>query len=648
MLAGFMRSPRIMLGLLIGITFWLYWPAGGFDAVYFDDTFFTEAPAVRSGLNLASVAWCFTDTVCANWHPVTCLSFVVMHQLFGSDAGAEHLLNALLHALAAGGLFLALRRLVRAGAPAEPDPVWRCALVAALFAWHPLRVESVAWIAERKDVLCGLFFTLTLWAYAGHVETLPDKSQTGWTRSYGLALVWFALGLMSKAMLVTVPCLLLLLDVWPLRRVSAGNGQWPILKRLVMEKLPFFGLTLLFCVVTFLVQQAGNATPTLQELPPGLRLENVIVSYWRYLEWTLWPAKLAAYYSFPYDQHFYLALWPAWQIGAGLLALVLVSLLCLSQVGRRPYLAVGWFWYVGTLVPVIGLVQVGGQGMADRYTYIPLIGPVLAGVWWLGDWWGQKKHGRMALMALTGLILAGCLWRTRDQLQFWKNTDALFEHAIAVTGENPRAEFELGLGLEHEGRLAEAMTHYRNAISSQPRVKEAYTAMARLLEQQGNWAEAEQVYQTMLTDDPADFAGHLGLANLLPRLGRTNEAATQLKLAFQYLPDTADALNNLAWTLATSPLPELRNGPKAVELAERACRLTHYSETIMVGTLGAAYAEAGRFDEAVAAAQKACALAAATGQTDLQKTNEGLLALYRQQQAYHESLPTTAPVKTSP
>lgn len=644
----------ILAGLLAGITLALYWPAIGYETVAFDDGFFTEHPEVQSGLNGHSLLWAITNTEMANWHPVTSLSFVLMHQFFGNNPGAEHLLNAAIHAVNAGLLFFVLWQLTGAR--------WRSALVAALFAWHPLRVESVAWIAERKDVLCASFMLLTLWAYGRHVQKAEQqstftgrydaprsekpkagKSQTiaptnvPASRFYWLALGCFALGLMSKAMVVTLPCLLLLLDIWPFRRFPISDFRFPNWKRLLLEKIPFLVLTLAFCVITYVTQQVSGATPTLQELGLGLRLENIVVSYLRYLFWTIWPAKLAVFYSFPYDSHFYLALWPGWLIGLGLAGLIAVSALCVQQIRRRPYLAVGWFWYLGTLVPVIGLVQIGGQGMADRYTYIPLIGPAISLVWLATEMAGSKKILKALFGGVTAVMLAACLIQTRHQLQFWKNTDVLFTHAIEVTGENPRAEYLLGLGLEQQGRLDEAMLHYRNAVSSQPRVRDAFMAMGRLLGQQGRWAEAEQVYATMLVENPKDFYGHLGLVATLPHLGRTTEAEPHLKIALQTCPNTADALNNLAWTLATSSEASLRDGPHAVELAKRACELTGYRETIMVGTLGAAYAETGQFEQAIATAQHACALASDAGKTVLLNINQKLLEIYQRHQAYHET-----------
>ncbi|HEY5041456.1 MAG TPA: tetratricopeptide repeat protein, partial [Verrucomicrobiae bacterium] len=498
-----------------------------------------------------------------------------------------------------------------------------------------------------KDVLCGFFVLLTFWFYARFANESKVQSPKSKVH-YWLALVSFALALMSKAMAVTLPFLLLLLDVWPLNRVEScrlkdAGCSIPKLQlstfnlQLLTEKLPFFALTAVFCVVTFLVQQHSEATPSLSELGLGIRLENIIVSYLRYLGWSLWPANLAMFYAFPYDNHFYLALWPGWEIAAGTLALAGISVLCVKHLFRRPYLAVGWFWYLGTMVPVIGFVQVGSQGMADRYTYIPLIGPVISLVWLVWEQCGSRAYAKTLLALLTTAILAASLAQTRHQLQFWKNTDALTKHTIEVTGENPRAEYIAGLGLEHEGRIAEAMVHYRNAMTSQPMVKEAYYAMGRLLGQQGKWTMAEQAYALMLENNPNDFNAHLGLVNILPHLGRMAEAETHLKATVQNCPDEPEALNNLAWTLATSEHPELRDGAQAVKCAERACQLTDYRETIVVGTLGAAYAEAGRFDDAIATAQKACDLAEKSGEKDLLQKNQELLELYRQHQPCREA-----------
>jgi cytochrome c-type biogenesis protein CcmH/NrfG len=513
-------------------------------------------------------------------------------------------------------------------------------------------VESVAWIAERKDVLNGFFTMLTLLAYVRYVE----KSKVQGPRSkvfYGLTLLFLTLGLMAKAMLVTIPFLLLLLDIWPLGRVASAKWRMtalgipaPKLSALnpfLIEKWPFFALSALFCAITFLVQQHSPAMASLAQLGPEVRLENVTLSYLRYLGKTVWPVGLAAHYPLPFNDRAYLAFWPDWQIVAGALLLACVSALCLCQLTRRPWLAVGWFWYLVTMLPVIGLVQVGGQGMADHYTYIPLIGPVISLVWlipekWFGAGFARGLLATGAIMALTTSVLL-----TRHQIQYWKNTVSLFQHTVEVTGENAMAEYILGLGLEHEGRISQAMIHYRIATSSSPTVKDAYYCLGRLLRQQEQWTEAEHTYSALLTMLPDDLTGHLGLADTLLHLGRKTEAIEHLDKALQQDPQDPEALNNLAWLLAANQEAPLRDGMHAVALAERACELTHYQVTVMVGTLAAAYAEAGRYDDAVATAQKACALATTSGNQELLQRNQELLALYRNHRPSHSIDEQTVP-----
>ena len=678
-----MRRNIIICLLLAGITLAIYWPVRNFDLICFDDPYFlTDSPEVRSGLNWHSFRWAMTSVVATNWHPVTSLSFVATHQLFGSNPGVEHLVNGVFHMANAVLLFLLLKRLT--------GGTWRSAMVAALFAWHPLRVESVAWISERKDMLNGFFFLLTLLFYTRFAQATSlrtgtlnaksgDKGSGVWrpgSGDYCLALVFFALGLMSKAMLVTVPFLLLLLDIWPLgrlrivdcglrsqknsvpqlsgattgrvetdrRREQSEGGSTPWrdeakrrrLNHLLFEKWPFFALSVLFCVITFMVQQRSPAMPSLDRLGLGIRLDNVIVSYLRYLGKTVWPVDLAAHYPLPLNDRSYLALWPDWQILAAALLLVGVSFLCVCQLARRPWLAVGWFWYLGTMLPVIGLVQVGGQGMADHYTYIPMIGPAISLVWLAAEKWNSGRFARVLLTTAAVVVLAANILVTRHQLQHWKNTVSLFRHTVAVTGENTMAEYILGLGLEQEGHISEAMVHYRIAMTLSPTIKEAFYRMGVRLVQMGKWAEAKQVYSALLTYLPDDMTGHLGLAVTLSHLGRKTEAIGHLRAVLQQDSDNPDVLNNLAWMLATDSNAGVRDGREAVRLAERACELTHYDVTILVGTLAAAYAETGRFDEAIATAEKACALASAAGDQGLLKKNQELLALYQKHQSYHE------------
>jgi tetratricopeptide (TPR) repeat protein len=647
-----MRRNVIIALLLAGITLVLYWPANHFDLVDFDDPLFiTETPEINSGFTWHSLAWAFTGIVAANWHPVTNLTFLLTHQFWGANPGVEHCVNSLLHAANAVLLFLLLFRMTGA--------TWRSALAAALFAWHPLRVESVAWIAERKDVLSGFFFLLTLLAYARYAK-LSGAREPGGKASYLWSLLFFSLGLMSKAMLVTLPFVLLLLDVWPLKRVAnldvffaktaalrlaAVKTALPIFKGLLLEKAPYFVLTILFCALTYWVQQTHAAVSALQNTGWDTRLGNVILSYVRYLGKTVWPADLAILYPFPTTEHSYLALWPGWEIALVAGAMVLFSGWCVWQLPRRPYLAVGWFWYVGTMLPVIGLVQVGGQGMADRYSYIPLIGPVITLAWLTAEFFGSEKH-RIIVVPTAIVILGACAWATQNQLNYWRDTVTLFTHAVNVTGDNFLAQEIIGNGYENEGKMAEAAEHYRAAIDLCPTSKQAYQALGHLQEKNGDWAAAATTYDSALGIDPGDSVSHLGLASVLPHLGRSREAVGHLESALKDTPDAPEILNNLAWTLATNPEADLRNGTRAVQLAERACALTHFQNTVMIGTLAAAYAETGRFDDAIATAQKACANASAKGETDLLATNRALLALYQQHKPYHET--TEKPAATAP
>jgi tetratricopeptide (TPR) repeat protein len=650
---------QLFIGLLLaGITLAIYWPARNYGIVYYDDPLFvTENAEINSGLNWHSLWWAFSGILIANWHPVTSLSFVLGHQSWGTNPGAEHLVNVAFHMANAVLLFLVLQRIT--GCP------WRSAMVAAVFAWHPLRVESVAWISERKDVLSTFFFLLTLGAYVRYVQkrSRVESRESGaessglaldsrrWTLDYFLVLVFFALGLMSKPMLVTVPFVLLLLDFWPLRRISefgfrsselknashpsatlssltlARRRINPQLSTLLLEKWPFFLLSAVFSGLTYALQKTHAAVVQLSRLSLEERLGNAVTSYLQYLAKLFWPTKLAVIYPYPKSQD-------DAEIWLTALLLLAISAFCVCQFFRRPYLAVGWFWFLGTAVPIIGLVQVGEQAMADRYTYIPLIGPVISLVWLGAEFFQSRKF---FLAAVSTVILAACIGLTTRQLQFWRDTVVLAGHNVAVTPQNASAYFLLGLGLEHAGETNRAIPCYRVATAIFPGNIEAHRNLAYLLRRQDHLAAAEEEYYTLLAMNPDDLAAQLGLADIFNHLGRPDKAAAHFNEALRIKPDSTEAMNNLAWTLATSPDTNVRDGKRAVELAERACELTHYQKTIYLGTLAAAYAEAGRFDDAIAMAQKACAMASESGEQDLLKRNQELLALYRAHKPYRET-----------
>jgi protein O-mannosyl-transferase len=407
-------TVSLLLVLLTVAAFAGVWQ-NGFVEVDDDEYVYTNAE-VLSGLSLHGVCWAFTTFHAGNWHPLTWLSLQLDAELFGLNPAGYHITNLLLHCGSAVLLFLALWRLTGA--------LGRAAVVAAFFAVHPLRVESVAWVAERKDILSGLFWMLTLLAYAWYAER-PDRTR------YLLTLLAFAVGLLAKPMLVTLPCVLVLLDFWPLRR-ARGLGADGVDQR---EKLPFFALAAVTCVLTLLAQE--EAQPSLEALPLWTRVLNALVAYVTYLGKMLWPRDLA----FPYP-HLGTDL-PLWKAGAAGLLLALISWAVLRAGRRCPYLAVGWLWYLGTLVPVIGLVQVGGQALADRYTYVPLVGLFLAIAWGLAHWAAGRPARRVLLGGATVALLAACVVATQAQVRHWQDTLTLWERAFSVHAEDPRMVREL-------------------------------------------------------------------------------------------------------------------------------------------------------------------------------------------------------------
>ncbi len=803
---------------------------------YDDNDYVYGNPVVQKGLTWEGFRWALTYGKIGHWHPLTWISHMLDCQFYGLSSGGHHLTNILLHTATAILLFLVLRRMT--------GFLWRSAFVAAVFAIHPLRVESVAWVAERKDVLSGLFFMLTLWAYTryaqGRSRVESRESRAGTSRlaldlrlltfDYYLTLVFFALGLLSKNMLVTMPFVLLLLDYWPLNRLSSFTPQ--VMLRLVAEKIPLFILTVGSCMATALVpEKLADA----DKLPFGLRMENAVVSYVIYLWQMIHPSGLACVYPNPTN---YLSFW---QVAGSLVLLLAISGAVWAFRQTHPCLVAGWLWYVGMTIPVIGMVQISYYAHADRYTYLPQIGLYLLLAWAAADLCAGWRHRRVVLGGLATVILAALIFCARAQTSYWRNDELLWTHTLACTSGNYVAHHNLGIVLLRKGRVDEAITQYQTALQIKPdyakahnnlgnallqkgKVDEAITHCQRALEinpdyaeahnnlgtalcQKGRVDEAITHYQTALQINPdyADAHNNLGTAlcqkgsadeaithyqtalqikpdyadahinlgnallqkgsadeaiahfqtalqikpdyadahinlgnallqkgsvdeaithyqtalqikpdcadahinlgialcqkgrvdeaiahfqtalqinpgyaeahinlgtillqkgkvddaivhfqkalqitpdnvvarnnlrNALLQKGRVDEAITHYKKALQITPDSPDVLNNLAWLLAASPDARIRDGVQAVKYAERACELTHYGATLLVGTLAAAYAEAGRFDDAIAAAQKACALASAAGEQELLETNRKLLALYRAHQPYHEA-----------
>jgi tetratricopeptide (TPR) repeat protein len=510
----------------------------GNDFVNYDDTdYVTDNRQVQAGLTAPSIAWAFTTTHAANWHPLTWLSLQLDHQLYGLAPWGYHLTNLLLHLANTLLLFVALRRMTGA--------VWRSAMVAALFAVHPLHVESVAWVAERKDVLSTLFWMLTLLAYVRYCE------RPGLGRYLPVPL-FLALGLMAKPMLVTLPCVLMLLDYWPLRRLRLARplstnpeppteeiaapyppASW---RFLLLEKLPLFALVAASCAVTVYAQQAAMAA--LVHVPIPSRVANALTAYAGYLGKMIWPVHLAALYPIP--RH-----WYYWKVFVAVGLLLSITGLVLRRAGRQPYLLVGWLWYVGTLVPVIGLVQVGKQQMADRYSYIPLIGLFLALVWGAADALASRSAGRRWLLVLAALVLLPCVLFTWAQAGYWHDADALWEHAYLVTEENPDAAANAGAALENRGQVGQAIALYREALRVDPDHELAHTGLGRALEKQGKWEEAADHFAALVRLNPGQAKGYLLLGSCLEKQGRLEEARANYEAALLRDPGNAVIHNNL-------------------------------------------------------------------------------------------------------
>jgi tetratricopeptide (TPR) repeat protein len=524
---NWLRHPAVLSILLAVITFIVYLPVGRYGFVDYDDSDYVKAnDHVLGGLNWVTVKWAFTTAHASNWHPLTWLSHALDCQLFGQYIGGHHLVSVGFHIANSILLLFLLRSMTGA--------VWRSALVAALFALHPLRVESVAWISERKDVLSGFFFLLAVWAYVRYARERGRETGQRVAFYYVLALGLFALGLMSKPMLVTLPMVLLLLDYWPLNRFQSG----PLV--LLVEKLPFFALCLASSIITFFAQKKGGAVST--SITMQARWANAVVSYIRYLAKTFWPENLSVLYPHPGS-------WPAWKVmgAVALLLAIFAGVVLLAR--KRPYLAVGWLWFFGTLVPVIGLVQVGVQSMADRYTYLPTIGLFVALVWGLYDlsrrpWWPR------AMAAGAVFSVAVCTLLTSLQVRYWRDSEALFRHAVEVTERNYLAYNNLGYYLSNHDRPLEGMTNYLRSIEINPNYEDALNNLGYALAGQKRHAEAIGYYQAALRIRPEHPEVHNNLGNALSELGQIDEAMQHYGIVLRQQPDHASAHNNLGIALA--------------------------------------------------------------------------------------------------
>ena len=514
----------------------VFWPVHAFDFVNYDDADYVSANAhVQSGLTGQNLYWAFTTGHASNWHPLTWISHMLDWQLFSAHPSADHVVNMVIHALNTALLFAVLRRLTGAH--------WRSALVALLFGIHPLRAESVAWISERKDVLSTFFFLLTVGSYGIYAASLNAEAHSARIsrRWYCAALACFALGLLSKPMLVTVPFLLLVLDYWPLQRFAPDRDGLRRVPRLVREKIPFAVMASISSIITFAVQRKGGAVST--SLSLWERVANALVSYARYVGKTVYPVDLSVLY--PHPGH-----WPLWAVAGSATGLVVVCALAILNVRRVPYAAVGWFWFLGGLVPVIGFVQVGIQSMADRYTYIPGIGLLIAIVWGAAEL--MDLGPRFKPIAGGGAVLvSGFLaFLCAQQIQFWRNSEALFKHAIEVTSNNYLAYNNLGFYLSSKGELERAKENYKKSLEINPGYPDALNNLGYALAGEKKVMEAIPLYEAALRQSPNHPEIHNNLGNAFSELGRLDEAIAQYQITLRQEPDHADAHNNLGIALA--------------------------------------------------------------------------------------------------
>jgi tetratricopeptide (TPR) repeat protein len=626
----------LICAALVALAVAVFWPLTRFGYVGYDDPdYVSRNPHVLTGFTWANFKWAFMTGHASNWHPLTWLSHMLDARLYGNKPGLHHLTNVILHCSNVVLLFLVLRRLVSiertisATANTELSNDLMCAFVAALFAIHPMHVESVAWISERKDVLSGLFFMLTLLFYVDYVRysdaatgvaTRAQLRSGVWRKRclYCLTLATFACGLMSKPMLVTLPCVLLLLDYWPLKRLSSAS---------FIEKIPFGALSSASCVITFIAQQRGGAVETLDHVSFAGRLENAAMACFQYVEKFLWPSKLVILYLRPGQ-------WPIGSIICAALLLVVLTAAAVALRDRAPYAFVGWFWFIGMLLPVIGLVQVGNQYMADRYTYLPYIGLFIL-VAWAGNAAARRFQIASPLTVAAASLTIALAVAAHRETRYWKDTATLFGRCIALTQNNFVAENILGAGLNPKSDFLEAKRHFLNSIRMRPGFADAQLNLGVLLAEHGDYSEA-MTYLDQAIELRSGLAGTVAkLASALDDEGRAGGAIFFYREAVRINPNDVASCNNLAWLLATSADASLRNGADAVRFAQHACDLTGDTEPAIVGTLAAAYAESGRFDEAIATAEKAKSVALERNDSELAARNEKLAEVYRKHRPYH-------------
>ncbi len=556
---------------LILITFAVFYQVHSFEFINYDDPVYVyQNPNIQAGITLKAVKWAFLSISCTSiWHPLTWLSHTLDWQLFGTNAGGHHLINLVFHVANTLLLFLVLKQMTGA--------LWSSAFVAALFALHPLHIQSVAWVSERKDVLSTFFWILTMWAYVRFANR-PKIA------NYLLVIVFLALGLMAKAMLVTLPFVFLLLDYWPLERLGTKRS----LSRLLIEKIPLFAVVLTSCIVTFIAQKRGGAAHTLENCSFFVRMANASISYVQYIIKMIWPTHLAVFYPHPGQNVSIL------YAVVSAAVLLVITILILRSAGNHRYLLTGWFWYLGTLLPVIGLVQVGDQALADRYSYITLTGLFIIIAWGMPELLAKWRYKKVALAVpamLIVLVMAVC---TYFQLGYWRNSLTLFQHALDVTGDNYTMHLSISESLREQGRLDEAIYHCSEAVRIKPEGFMAHIRLGYILRDAGRLDEAVGEYRKCLQIKPDDPNTLRILGTIVGQLGRFDEAVKYFTQALRIDPNSAEAHTNMGFALscqgkldeAAAHLTEaLRLDPDSA--------LAHYH-------LGRILAQKGKIDQAIA------------------------------------------------
>ncbi|MFA5293261.1 MAG: tetratricopeptide repeat protein [Phycisphaerae bacterium] len=673
------RGILICLSLAI-VTFAVFYQMHRFKFITFDDPDYVfENRNIQAGITPETVKWAFTTSHAANWHPVTWLSHMLDWRLFGSNAGGHHLTSLIFHIANTLLLFIVLYQMTSA--------TWQSAFVAAMFALHPMHVESVAWVSERKDVLSTFFGMLTMLAYLRYAK------KPGIVR-YMLIVLTFALGLMSKPMLVTLPFVLLLLDYWPLSRLGSKRSLF----YLIVEKIPLFVMVFVSCTVTFIFQKQGGAMSG-KRYDFLVRFANAIISYIQYIIKMIWPVRLSYFYSHPGENISVL-----YAVTAAVILLT-VTILILRLAGKHKYLVTGWFWYIGTLAPVIGFVQVGAQAMADRYSYITLTGLFIMIAWGLPELLGKWKYKKNVLVSFAILIIFAMSICTWFQLGYWADSKTLYQHALDVTTDNytanihmsesmreqgnlddslyycsqairimpgaVRGHLRMGYLLRQAGRLDESAREYQKCLQARPNDSNALNGLGATLSRQGKYDQAVECLAKALRIRPSYAAAHDNMGHVLAIQGKLDEAVVHLNEALRLNPDFAlahyhlgqvqmqrgeineavahfdealklnpdwfEPMNGLSWLLAVSKNNTVHNPDKAVNLAMRACELTDYKNPEILDTLAVAYAATGDFDKAVETVQKALELCKSSKQEDLKKEIENRLALYKAGEPYVEN-----------